>query len=107
MSFALRHDVPETPWAWGASFNYQRNALNYRLTEVSRQYEGPVFGQLFVEHKDVLGLTARATLTNFLEGRSYLNRTVYVQRRTGPVDFYERRDRRIGPILSLSLSGKF
>jgi hypothetical protein len=107
MSFALRHDVPDTSWAWGANFSYQKNALNYRLTEVGRQYEGPVFGVLFVEHKDVLGLTARATLVNFLNGRSYLDRTVYVGRRTGPVDFFEQRDRKIGPILSLSLSGKF
>jgi hypothetical protein len=107
VSFALRHDVPATSWAWGASFSFQRNALNYRLTEVSRQYEGPAFGNIFVEHKDVLGLTARASLTNFLDGRSYLDRTVYVGRRTGPVAFYERRDRKIGPILSLALSGKF
>jgi hypothetical protein len=106
-SFALRHDVPDTPWAWGASFSYQRNALNYRLTELSKQYEGPVFGNLFVEHKDVLGLTARASLTNFLNGRSYLDRIVYVGRRTGPVDFFERRDRKIGPILSFTISGKF
>jgi hypothetical protein len=107
MSFALRHDVPATPWAWGTSFNYQFQALNYRLTEVGRQWEGPVFGQIFVEHKDVLGLTARATLTNFLNGRSMLDRTVYVGRRTGPVDFFERRDRKIGPILTFSISGKF
>jgi hypothetical protein len=106
-SFALRRDVPGTPWAWGASFNYQKNALNYRLTEVSRQHEGPVFGNVFVEHKDVLGLTVRASLTNFLDAKSYLDRTVYVQRRTGPVDFYERRDRKIGPILSFAISGKF
>jgi hypothetical protein len=105
--FSLRHDVPDTPWAWGASFNYNLNAPSVRLSEVSRQYEGPVFGSLFVEHKDVLGLTARASLSNFLDGRSYLDRTVFVRRRTGPVDFYERRDREIGPILSLSLSGKF
>jgi hypothetical protein len=36
-----------------------------------------------------------------------LNRIVYVGRRTGPVEYYERRDRKIGPILSISISGKF
>jgi hypothetical protein len=107
MSFALRHDVPNTSWAWGASFSYNFYALNYRLTELSRFWEGPVFGQAFVEHKNVLGLTARATLTNFLDGTSMADRTVYVGRRTGPVDFFERRDRKIGPILTLALSGKF
>jgi hypothetical protein len=54
-----------------------------------------------------LGLTGRVSLTNFLNGRSYLDRTVYVGRRTGPVDFFERRDRKIGPILSFAISGKF
>jgi hypothetical protein len=66
-----------------------------------------VFGTFFVENKNVFGLTARATLTNFLDGRSMLNRIVYVGRRTGPVDYYERRDRKIGPILSISILGKF
>jgi hypothetical protein len=35
------------------------------------------------------------------------DRSVYVDRRTGPVDFIEDRDRRIGPILSFSVSGEF
>jgi hypothetical protein len=34
-------------------------------------------------------------------------RTVYLDRRTGPVDFYEDRDRRIGPIFQFTVSGKF
>ena len=62
---------------------------------------------VFVERKDFHGLTARATLTNLLDAMSMWQRTVYVDRRTGPVDFYEDRDRTIGPILSFSLSGKF
>jgi hypothetical protein len=107
MSFALRHDVPETSWAWGTSYSYFFYARSYRLTEVNRAWEGPVFGQFLVENKNVFGLTVRATLTNFLFGTSMLDRTVYVGRRTGPVDFYERRDRKIGPILTFAISGKF
>lgn len=46
-----------------------------------------------------------------VDGESYAmrmwDRTVYLDRRTGPVDFIEDRHRRIGPILSLTLSGKF
>ncbi|HEV2122991.1 MAG TPA: TonB-dependent receptor, partial [Chloroflexota bacterium] len=104
---SLRHDVPGTDWAWGGAANYGRNALNYRLTEVGRQTEGPVFAYVFVEHKDLLGLTVRATVANVLGARSTLDRTVFVGRRTGPVAFFEERDRRIGPIFSFSVRGKF
>ena len=54
-----------------------------------------------------MGLTERATAGNIFGERSLWDRTVYVDRRTGPVDYHERRDRRIGPIFSFSVSGKF
>lgn len=104
---SLRHDVPTTPWAWGGSVNHDVAARDMRLTEDGRQWEGPVWGSLFVEHKDVHGLTVRATAGNLFGARSYWDRTVYVDRRGGPVAFREDRDRRIGPILSLSVSGRF
>jgi len=47
---------------------------------------------------------SKSNLTNAM---SMWQRTVYVDRRTGPVDFIEDRDRRIGPIFSFSVSGKF
>jgi hypothetical protein len=49
----------------------------------------------------------RAGVTNLIGARSMWQRTVYVDRRTGPVDFYEDRDRRIGPIFQFTVSGKF
>lgn len=61
----------------------------------------------FVEHKNVLGLTVRGSVGNVLGGDSMGDRTVYVGRRTGPVSFYEERDRQIGPIFSFSVRGKF
>ena len=106
-NFELRHDVPDTDWAWGAGAYYQRAALNYRLTEVGRFWEGPVWANLYLEHKDVLGLTVRATLGNIFGGDSMWDRTVYAGRRTGPIAFFERRDRFIGPIYSLSIRGRF
>jgi hypothetical protein len=104
---SLRHDIPGGNWAYGGSMNYQLNALNYRLTEVGRQWEGPVFANVFVEQKDVLGLTLRATVGNVLGATSMLDRIVYTGRRTGPIAFREQRDRRIGPIFSFSARGKF
>lgn len=102
----LRHDLPGTDWAWGGGAYYENRALSYRPTEVSKFWEGPVFANLFVEHKDVLGLTVRATIGNILGGDSMAERFVYLGRRTGPLNFFEKRDREIGPIVSFSVAGR-
>jgi hypothetical protein len=103
----LRHDVPDTPWAWGADLSYEFHSRDYRLTEVGRFWEGPVWDSLFVEHKDFGGMAVRFTVTNLLGARSMWDRAVYVDRRTGPVDYFERRNRRIGPIFAFTVSGRF
>jgi hypothetical protein len=107
LSVALRHDVPNTQWAWGTGYEYQLNAKNYRLTEMGRQWEGPLWGNVYAEHKDLYGLTVRATIGNLFAADSMWNRTVYTGRRTDPVDFIEVRDRQIGPIFTFSIRGKF
>ncbi|MDP9190205.1 MAG: TonB-dependent receptor [Acidobacteriota bacterium] len=106
-SLALRHDIPGSDWAWGTGYSYQLNAKNYRLTEVGRQWEGPVWGDVYIEHKDVRGLTVRAGVHNLLAADSMWDRTVHAGRRTDPVDFIEERDRQIGPIFSFAVRGKF
>ena len=103
----FRYDIPETDWAWGGGAYYQLAALNTRLTEVGRQWEGPVWAHLYVEHKDVYGLTVRATINNILGADSMWDRIVYEGRRTGPIAFYEIRDRTIGPIISFQIRGRF
>ena len=103
----LRHDIPDSDWAYGMNLNHQLNALSYRLTEVGRQWEGPYWGSFYAEHKDVFGLTVRATVSNVLAARSMWDRTVFLGRRTGPINYIERRDRLIGPIFSFQVRGKF
>ena len=103
----FRYDIPESDWAVGGAASFQENSWNYRLTEVGYQTEGPVFANVYVEHKDVLGLTVRATAGNILDARSTWDRFVYFGRRTGPLDFVERRDRLIGPIFSFQVRGRF
>ena len=104
---SLRHDIPDTDWAWGGSLSSFLGAHNYRLTEVGRQWEGPVWTSLFVENKDVFGLTVRASVSNLTGARSMWERTVYAGRRTGPVAFFEDRNRTIGPIFSFAVRGRF
>jgi hypothetical protein len=106
-TLGLRHDIPGTDWAWGGDLEYSYYELDYRLTEVGRQWEGPIWGSLFVENKDVFGMTVRFTASNLADAMSMWDRTVYVDRRTGPVDFHEMRNRTIGPIFSVTFSGKF
>ena len=106
-SLSLRHDVPKTDWAWGTDYYYQLNAHNYRLTEVGRLWEGPVWGDVYLEHKNVYGLTVRAQVNNLIAADSMWDRVVYSGRRTEPVAFIEERDRQIGPIFSFQVRGKF
>jgi outer membrane receptor for ferrienterochelin and colicins len=104
---SLRHDIPDSDWAWGANINHALHARNYRLTEVGRQWEGPYWAGFYAEHKDVFGLTVRASVSNVLAARSMWDRIVYQGRRTGPIAFIEKRDRLIGPIFSFQVRGKF
>lgn len=106
-SVSLRHDIPGSDLAWGAGASYAYFAKDYRLTEVGRMWEGPVWGDVYLEHKDVLGLTIRGGIYNLFGAESMWDRTVYEGRRTGPVEFVERRDRTIGPIYSFAIRGKF
>jgi len=106
-SLSLRHDVPDTDWAWGAGLSHQRSAPVYRLSERYRQWEIPIGGSVFVEHKNVRGLTVRGTIGNAFSGESYLDRVGFVGQRTGPVAFREKRDRTIGPIFAFEVRGRF
>jgi hypothetical protein len=102
---ALRHDIPGSDWAWGGAASHHKPAKNFRLGQLTYANEGPVFANVFVENKDVFGLTVRGQVGNILGANSVLDRIVYVGRRTGPVSFVEQRRRTIGPIFSFTISG--
>jgi outer membrane receptor for ferrienterochelin and colicins len=108
IDLGYRHDLPGTDWAYGANANYSHVTRAFRLNEVGRQFEGPVFASLFVEHKNLRGLTVRASAGNVLNARQRWDRTVYAGRRNAaPIAFVETRNRLIGPIFSLSVRGNF
>ena len=107
-SVEIRHDVPKTAWAWGASAYYELDAMNYRLTEVGRFWEGPTWGSVYIENKNVRGLTVRAAMNNLFLADSMWDRTVYAGRRTdSSIAFVEHLHRQIGPIWSFQVRGKF
>ncbi len=108
LDVGYRHDIPKSDIAYGFNTNYSHVTRAFRLNEVGRQFEGPVFASVFVEHKDLLGLTVRASAGNIVNARSRWDRTVYAGRRnSAPIDFVETRNRLIGPIFSLSVRGTF
>lgn len=103
----FRYDLPETDWAFGSSVSHFKPSKIYRLSQLIYANEGPVFMNVYVENKDVLGLTARATIGNILGANSILDRVNYAGRRTDPIAFVEQRRRTIGPIFSFAVSGSF
>ena len=104
----LRHDIPGSQLAWGAYANYDHFAKNYFLTEVFRSWEGPWWLSAYVEHKALMGMTVRGTVTNILNARHRFDRTVFDGRRDEhPILFIQRNNQLIGPIFTLSLRGNF
>lgn len=108
VSLGLRHDIAGTDWAWGGNAEYSHYQPNYRRNQTDKVWEGPVWASVFVEHKNVMGLTVRAQISNIANARSKRDRTVYTGvRGASPVSFVEERDRLIGPIFAFSVRGKF
>ena len=105
---ALRHDIPNSKIAWGVNASHSHNTKNFFLTEVGRSWEGPVFADVYVEHKDIFGLTVRATVGNVLNARHRFDRVVYDGRRErDPIDFVQTNNQLIGPIFSFLVKGTF
>lgn len=107
VSLDFRHDVAGTDWAWGGNYTNFDLAPVLRLDQVHQMSITPYLTRVFVEHKDVLGARVTATLTNLVDASEDLERAVYVDRREGPLDFVERRERKFGPILTITISREF
>jgi hypothetical protein len=107
LEFRLRHDVPDSVWAFGTRGDWTKNARNVRLDEISLNQPG--FAQMFafLENKDVAGMTMRARVGNLLDQRDRFERTVFSNRAAGQIAFSERRDRRFGTVFSFDVEGSF
>ena len=67
-----------------------------------------MFDSVFIEHKNVMGLTVRAQVANLLNARHRLDRYVYAGRRTeAPFAFRQDADQLIGPIFQFLVRGSF
>jgi outer membrane receptor for ferrienterochelin and colicins len=105
---SLRHDVPGTSWAWGVSVENYHIQPSFRLSEFGTEFEGPNWASMFIENKDVFGLTVTARFSNWLNARSRWDRFVFDgPRDTGALLFTERRNRLIGPVFRFTVKGNF
>lgn len=101
----FRQDLPGTDLAYGASFGQYRQSPLLRLDQRWQFLDTPGNLGIFVEHKDLLGLTMRASVDNLLDTNESFVRSFYDGRRTNPILFTEDRDRFSGPIFTLTISG--
>jgi hypothetical protein len=75
---------------------------------VGSTWEGPWFTDVYIEHKNVFGMTAQFVLSNPLNARHLRNRTVYEDwRNTSAVKYYQFNDQLIGPIFQFRMKGTF
>lgn len=108
IELGFRHDIPGSKLAWGFGFAHVHFENYFRLGETGLGWEGPNWADVFVEHKDVAGLTVRLGVNNLLNARNRFDRVVHTGwRDRTPVAFVESRNRLIGPIFSLRVSGNF
>src|SRR5690606_21636896 len=94
----FRHDLPGTSWAWGFQVDRINRGSYYRIFEFGANDGLRKWGQVYVENKDVLGLTLRASYWNILRDVSRTDRVLYEGPRGGsPVLFTEKSDRELLP----------
>jgi hypothetical protein len=105
IEISFRHDVPRTQWAYGGNFFRYRQSPGFRLDQRFHFVDTPGSLGVFVEHKDVFGLTMRASVDNLLGTNESFGRSFYTGIRPGPIAFTENRDRFYGPIFTLTISG--
>ena len=105
---ALRHDVPGSQLAWGTSFRSTGFGPYYRLFEEGLDYNLRYNLRVFIEHKDVFGMTVQLRWNNILEQPNVRARTIYAgPRGSSPILFTEYRDRAFGSIFNLTVKGNF
>lgn len=118
-NMSLRWDVPNTDWTLVAGIEEGQSYANYRLDQISRNWNAPSTNFFEIQHKDVFGMKAGLQVVNLNDTSENFKRDVFcddpvcspavggARRRTNPLDFTEERHRTFGPIVRFNLSGTF
>ena len=103
----LRHDFASSDWAFGGNLYYEEQNPEVRLNQIVTFKNRFAFGEIFVENKDVYGLTVTAYVANVLNRAEDLSRIVYTDRQADVIAYSEDRFRNFGTIFTLSVEGSF
>lgn len=103
----FRHDIPNTDWAWGFSSEDHFDSTFYFLDEIRKNKDTQPFTVVFIEHKDLFGMTGFVRFGNVLQGGDQTRRTFFDTDRNGPVIGREVREREFGDMFTFGLSGSF
>lgn len=107
----FRHDIPDTPLAWGFEFETFEDGSVFRPFEISRNDERPGENEVFVEHKDLLGMKVRIQVNSPIEAGRRLDRRIFSTRRDLPGSEISRIENRRfdfkGPVVRLRISDTF
>lgn len=103
----LRRDIPKTDWAVGVYLESYNGNPEYTLNERFHSGSQPPFSYVYVEHKDLMGLTGKLVVANLLDQHDWLRRDIYEPNRLGAIVRSESRTRHFGPIVTFELNGTF
>jgi len=103
----LRHDIPNTPYAWVVSVEQDRRSPFFRINESLNANRFRPQLNLTLTHKNIFGMTLDIRLQNILKQRIIRSRDIFIGDRSGRLDQSEEFDRRRGHRLSLILSDTF
>lgn len=103
----FRHDIPETPWAWGVSLEQNRQSPFFRRDEIRDINFDRPFIDTFITHKNLLGMTVSLRLQNVPERTLNRERFVFNPDRNGDLLRREFVSRTRGARISLEFSDTF
>lgn len=107
LSLRLRQDFQGTDWAAGFDLDWFDPVEFVRLDQVSLFDPSFAFGSVYLEYKDLAGLTLRARIGNLFDQREDFIRTIFSDRLAGQIELVEDRSRRFGTIFTLDIEGSF
>ncbi len=107
-SWAYRHDIPNTDWAYGGGANDRRNYPTFRLGTLIDSESTLPRTFIYIEHKDVAGVKVQARLLNLVGLADFREQINFSGRRSlSEIEEIERREIEGGLFFRLQMSGTF
>jgi hypothetical protein len=106
-SAELRQDVPGTDYAWGAKIEQIEFTEEFTFNERRREILERGIGEVYIEHKDLWGMTAQFSVRNILDQQDRFVRSVFAPDRRGALVRTEDSRRERGTVFLATLRGTF